>query len=187
VGVAVRVPCHAGIRPAAEPAHEQLDPVPCRADPVLVGAAAKVGELLGEPPLPSAMLDAGRLVVLDAGAECEPERQSPPRECVHRGGLLGEERRRAERGDRDHRRQPHAGGDRGRSGESREGLEAVVDHAVEHGQARERPGVRAPRPFEHERAVRARRRRGKADADVHACVRVRVREGLHLTEVMCQT
>jgi len=69
------------------------------------------------------------------------------------------------------------------------GLAAVwgsEHHAVEDGHAREGPGVGAPRPLEHEGAVRVRRRVREPDADVHAFVRVRVQEGLHFTEVMCQ-
>ena len=149
--------------------------------------AAQVRELLGEPPPAAAVVDARGLVVVEPRADREPQREPPAGERVDRRGLLGEQRGRPQRADRDHRREPHPLGDGGRRGERGERLDAVVGEPVEHGQARERPGVGAPRPLEHQAPVGAGSRVGKPDADVHACVRIRVQEGLHFTEVMCQT
>ncbi len=77
-------------------------------------------------------------------------------------------------------------GDARGGGEHGEGVEAVIGDAIEHGHARERPGVGTLRPLDDKGAVGAGRRGREADPDVHAIFRVRVPGALHLAAVTWQ-
>jgi hypothetical protein len=76
--------------------------------------------------------DAGGLVVLDACADGEAEREPAAGERVDGRRLLRQQADWAQRADRHHRREADARGRRRGAGEHGEGVEAVVREAVEH-------------------------------------------------------
>jgi hypothetical protein len=77
------------------------------------------------------------VVVVVARTEAQPEHEPPAGEVLHRRGLLGEDRRAAQRREDDRRGEADALGDGGDRREGHERLVAVVDDPVERAQGRE--------------------------------------------------
>ncbi len=171
--VAVGVAGDAGKRLIARPAQQQLWPrwtLRARAVLRFLPEVAQGVELLDEPPAARGVADPRRVVVLLARADRDAQREAPAGERVEAGGGLGEGGWRVERADEDVGGDAYARGDGGDGGERGQGVEAVVDEAVERGERREGSGVGAPRPVEREAGRGAGDRRGQANADAHRVV-----------------
>jgi hypothetical protein len=135
---------------------------------IFLPIVAESDELVGEASAPRLIGNTRRVIVLFASTETNAEGEPPAGEYVYGGGFFGEEGIVAEGAAYDGCDEADAVGDGSRRREGGHRVEAVVDEAVEDGEAGKGAFVSAGRPGEDEVAVRALEGAGKADADMHS-------------------